>query len=70
MQQLHKKFTNEQIRQLIQRYLNKEIKGKYFQSILGIKKTNFLLWSNSISRTLKPFPFNTIEPLSPAPSTS
>lgn len=41
MQQLHKKFTNEQVRQFIQRYLNKEIKGKYLQNILGIKKTRF-----------------------------
>jgi hypothetical protein len=41
MQQLHKKFTNKQVSQFIQRYLNKEIKGKYLQSIPGIKKTRF-----------------------------
>jgi hypothetical protein len=41
MQQLHKKFTNDQVKQFIQRYLNKEIERKYLQNLLGIKKTRF-----------------------------
>jgi hypothetical protein len=41
MQQLHKRFTNDQVKQFIQRYLNNEIHGKYLQNLLGIKKTRF-----------------------------
>jgi hypothetical protein len=41
MEQLHKKFTNSQVKALITRYLKKEIERKYIQEILGIKKTRF-----------------------------
>jgi len=41
MKQLHKKFTNSQVKALITRYLKKEIERKYIQEILGIKKTRF-----------------------------
>ena len=39
MAQLHKKFTDDQVKELIERYLNKEIERKYIQEILGIGKT-------------------------------
>jgi hypothetical protein len=35
---LHKKFTDSQVKELIERYLKKEIERKYIQEILGIKK--------------------------------
>jgi len=41
MEQLHKKFTDSQIKALITRYLKKEIGRKYIQEILDIKKTRF-----------------------------
>ena len=41
MEQLHKKFTNSQVKTLITRYLKKEIERKYIQEALGIKKTRF-----------------------------
>jgi len=41
MKQLHKKFTDYQIKDLIIRYLKKKIARKYIQEILGIKKTRF-----------------------------
>ena len=41
MEQLHKKFTNSQVKTLITRYLKKEIERKYIQEVLGIKKTRF-----------------------------
>jgi hypothetical protein len=41
MQQLHKKFTDSQVKALITCYLKKEIGRKYIQEILGIKKTRF-----------------------------
>lgn len=41
MSQLHKKFTTEQVIELLQRYINKEIERKHIQEILGIKKAMF-----------------------------
>ena len=41
MAQIHKKLTDDQIKNLLQRYLKKEIERKYIQEILGIKKRRF-----------------------------
>ena len=41
MAQIHKKFTDEQIKELMERYLNKEIERTYIQEILDIKKRRF-----------------------------
>jgi len=41
MEQLHKKFADNQIIELITRYLKKKIAGKYLQEILGTRKTRF-----------------------------
>ena len=41
MVQLHKKFTDSQVKELIERYLKKEIERKYIQEILCIGKTRF-----------------------------
>ncbi len=41
MTQLHKNFTDSQVKDLIERYLKKEIERKYIQEILGIKQTRF-----------------------------
>jgi hypothetical protein len=39
--QLHKRFTDEQVKELIEKYLRKEISRNYLQEILGINKTRF-----------------------------
>ena len=41
MAQLHRKFTDEQVKELIEKYLRKEVKRNYLQAILGINKTRF-----------------------------
>ncbi len=41
MEQLHKRFTDEQIKEFMRRYLNKELKRPYLLEILGIKKSRF-----------------------------
>jgi hypothetical protein len=41
MTQLHKRFTSDQIQELLERYLKKTIDRKYVQEILGIKKRRF-----------------------------
>jgi len=41
MVQIHKKFNNDQVKELIERYIAKKVGRKYVQEILGIKKTRF-----------------------------
>ena len=41
MAQVHRKFTDLQVKELIERYLKKEIERKYIQEILGIKERRF-----------------------------
>jgi hypothetical protein len=43
MSQLHKRFTSEQVKELLDRYLKNEIERKYVQEILGIQKRWFFL---------------------------
>lgn len=39
--QLHKRFPDQQVKSLLQRYLDKEIKLNYILEILGIKRRRF-----------------------------
>jgi hypothetical protein len=39
--QIHTKFTNDQVKELLNKYLNKEVERKYIQEILGIGKSRF-----------------------------
>ena len=39
--QIHKKFSDEQVKELMQKYINKEVERKYLQEILGIGKSRF-----------------------------
>ena len=41
MEQLHKKFTDDQVKDLMQRYTNKELKREHIQQMLKIGKTRF-----------------------------
>ena len=41
MSQLHKKFTTEQIKELLQRYIDGKIERKHIQGILNIKNRQF-----------------------------
>ena len=41
MSQLHKRFTSDQIKELLERYLRKEAERSYIQEILAIKKRRF-----------------------------
>ena len=38
---IHKKFTTDQVKELLQKYLNKEVERKYIEQILGVKKAMF-----------------------------
>lgn len=38
---IHKKFTTDQVKELLQKYVHGEVKRKYLQEILGIKKAMF-----------------------------
>jgi len=41
MSQMHKRFTTDQVKELLARYLRNEIERKYVQAILGIKERRF-----------------------------
>ena len=43
MSQVHKRFTPDQVKELLERYSNNEIERKYIQEILGIKKSRFFM---------------------------
>lgn len=47
MVQLHKRFTDSQVKELIERYLKKEIERRYIQEVLGIGKTRFFALINA-----------------------
>jgi len=45
MSQLHKRFTSDQVKELLDRYSKGEIERKYLQEILGIGKSRFfMIW--------------------------
>jgi hypothetical protein len=41
MVQIHKKFNNDQVKDLLRRYVENKIERKYLQEFLGIKKRRF-----------------------------
>jgi len=43
MSQLHKRFTSDQVKELLERYSNNEIERKYIQEILGIGRRRFFM---------------------------
>ena len=43
MSQLHKRFTSDQVKELLDRYSKNEIERKYIQEILGIKRRRFFV---------------------------
>ena len=43
MSQVHKRFTSDQVKELLDRYLKNEVERKYLQEILGIKKRRFFV---------------------------
>jgi len=54
MSQIHKRFTQEQVKELLERYLKKQIKRNYIQEILGIKRRRFFM----LARQYKENPHN------------
>ena len=46
MSQLHKRFTSDQVKELLERYLKKEVERLYIQEILAIKKRRFFTLIN------------------------
>ena len=41
MSQLHKRFTTEQVKELLERYISKKIERKHIENLLIIKKRQF-----------------------------
>jgi len=43
MSQLHKRFTSDQVQELLERYLKKEVEREYIEQILGISRRRFFM---------------------------
>ncbi len=43
MSQLHKRFSSDQVKELLERYFKKEIERKYLQEILAIIRRRFFM---------------------------
>ncbi len=43
MSQIHKRFTSDQVKELLERYERNELERKYIQEILGIKRRRFFM---------------------------
>ena len=43
MSQIHKRFTSDQVKELLERYKKNELERKYIQEILGIKRRRFFM---------------------------
>ena len=41
MGQLHKRFTDDRVKDILQRYLKQEIEGPYIRTVLALGKTQF-----------------------------
>lgn len=55
MVQIHKKFTDEQVKELLRKYVKREIKREYIQEILGIKKRRFFILVKQYNNNPKTF---------------
>ena len=55
MSQLHKRFTTDQVKELLQRYIDGRIERKHIQEILGIKKVRFFALIKDLKNDPKNF---------------
>jgi len=53
MVQIHKEFTDSQVKELIERYLKNEIERKYIQEVLGIGKNEVFCSHKRVSQKSK-----------------
>jgi len=63
--QILKTFTDEQVKELMQRYVNQQVDRKHLQGLLGIKERSFLIYLKNTKMTLKISPSNIIATLTP-----
>lgn len=55
MIQLHKRFSDDQVKNLFERYLKKEIERRYIQEILGVGKARFFALLKEFNRNPEQF---------------
>jgi hypothetical protein len=53
--QIHTKFTTEQVKELLQKYVDGAVKRKYLQEILGVGKSRFFEIIQSYRKDPKTF---------------
>ncbi len=62
MAQLHKKFTNSQVKELLERYARKEIERNYLQQVLGISRSRFFSLLASYRKNPQTFSLSNLIP--------
>jgi len=65
MSQLHKRFTSDQVKELLERYLKKEVEGTYIQEILAIKRRRFFTLLNQYRENPQDFSIQYQRPTPP-----
>lgn len=55
MSQLHKRFTSDQVKELLERYLRNELERTYIQQILGIRRRRFFTLVKEYRENPHPF---------------
>lgn len=55
MSQLHKKFTTDQVKQLLDRYIQGAVDRKHLQNVLGVQKVRFFALLKSYRKNPKTF---------------
>ena len=55
MSQIHKRFTSDQVKELLERYERKEMERKYIQEILGIQRRRFFVLRKQYQENPKDF---------------
>ncbi len=54
-QQIHKRFTNEQVREMLARYVSGQVEAKHIRSVLGLGKTRFFRLVNQYRQAPETF---------------
>ncbi len=55
MSQIHKRFTSDQVKELLERYERNQLERKYIQEILGIKRRRFFMLRKQYKENPKHF---------------
>jgi len=50
---IHKRLINEQVKMILQRYINKELSSEKAMGLLELKRSQFLNWLRGIGKIMR-----------------